>query len=573
MSAVETVKQYVDKAIWEVKENANTQYSFAGLQLMLAETAIKEYMLTEIYIDEIKEAYDKGYFHIHDLGMGNICYCMGHDLQQIVDEGFNGVVGKVSAKPPKHLRTAINQVINYLFCNQSENAGAQAINNMDTLLAPYVKADGDDYKEVKQCIQEFIYTMNVPTRVGMQAPFSNVTFDLKCPEHFKNLNPRIGGEKVAFTYGECNEEIGMIAKAFFEIMMEGDARGKPFTFPIPTINLHKDFVWDDDVAKTIFQATAKYGTPNFQNLINSDIDPEDLYSMCCRLSIDKKQLLKNSGGIFGSSSKTGAIGVVTINLPRLAFEAKTKKKLLHMIKLYMSIAKDSLEIKREHIKKNLDRNLVPYTKRYIGHFDNHFSTIGLVGGNEMCMNLINKDLSTKEGQELMEEVLAFMENMVSQCQEETGNYYNLEQTPAESTCYKLAKNDRKAHPDIITAGTVENPYYTNSSHLHVGHKMSIFKMLKVQETFNKYYNGGTIVHVFLGQKVTDWINCMMLVKRIAESTTLAFFTVTPTFSICPIHGYISGTHKYCPLSHGEEDLKRFGIYEQKQEQKLEDDEE
>ena len=562
MSEKQIIETYIGKADWKVKENSNTGYSISGLYLQLSENAVSKYMLEHTYTKPITDAYKSGYFHIHDLGLGNTVYCMGHDLKEVLEQGFNGVRGKVSASAPKHLRTAVNQMVNYLFTTQSECAGAQAFNNVDTLLAPYIKYEKLDYDEVKQCMQEFTYSMNVSNRVGFQAPFSNVTFDLKCPEHFKKIVPKIGGKKVDFTYGDCNDEIGMIAKAFFEVAMDGDAEGKPFTFPIPTVNLHKDFVWDDDVAMTIFEATAKYGTASFQNFINSDLDPEETYSMCCRLRIDKKDLIKNSGGIFGAGVKTGSIGVVTINLPRLAYESETEDEFFEKLYKYMDLAKDSLEIKRDVINTNMEKGLVPYISRYIGTYENHFSTIGIIGGNEMCLNLIGEDITTDKGKELTTRVLANMKQRISEYQEQTGNYYNLEQTPAESTCYKLAMKDREKHPEIITSGCQEVPYYTNSTHYPVDHSKTLFKMLKVQEQFNDYYNGGTIVHTFLGQKVTDWINCMLLVRKIANSTTLPFFTISPTFSICPIHGYISGEHRYCPLDHSDNDLDKYGVFEE-----------
>jgi len=554
------VDTYIKKNTWLVKENANAGYSISGLQLMLADNAIKDYLLNGEYKGKIAKAYKDGYFHIHDLGMGITCYCMGHDLKELLDEGFNGVNDKVSAAPPKHLRSAVSQMVNYLFCNQAENAGAQAFNNVDTLLAPYIKYENLSYKEVKQSIQEFIYNMNVANRVGFQAPFSNVTFDLKCPKHFKKIIPKIGGESVDFTYNDCNDEIGMITKAFFEVMMEGDNDGRPFTFPIPTVNIHEDFVWDDDVAKVIFESTAKFGTANFQNFLNSDLDPEDTFSMCCRLRLNKRELVKNSGGLFGSSAKTGSIGVVTINLPRLAYESKDKEEFYEKLETYMEIAKDSLEIKRNIINENLENNLMPYTKRYIGTYKNHFSTIGILGGNETCLNLLNTTLETKEGHEFICEVLDFMKSKVEDFQEETGNYYNLEQSPAEGASYKLALKDKELYNDIKTSGTEDSPFYTNSTHVPVNNKLSLIKMLQSQDELNKYYNGGTIVHVYLGEKVSDWINCMLMVKKIAEKTTLSFFDLVPIFSICPIHGYISGEHETCPLEHTEKDLDKFGLY-------------
>lgn len=892
---MEKINTYINNATWEVKENANMGYSVSGLQLALADDAIKNHMLENYYKGKIAKSYNEGYMHIHDLGMGLTCYCMGHDLKEVLEQGFNGVTGKVQTTPAKHMRTAIGHMINYLFTNQSENAGAQAFNNVDTLLAPYVRNDNLSYEEIKQNMQEFIYNMNVANRVGFQAPFSNVTFDLKCPSQFKLQKPKINNVVQDFTYGELNKEIGLIAKAFFEVMMEGDGAGQPFTFPIPTVNLHKDFVWDDDVAMTIFEATAKYGTANFQNFLNSDLNPEDTYSMCpvvgetevivktskgnkvmpiqqlfhnqnnknaeyktfyngswdkalvteqgkqniynislytgetlkfgenhlqnvygkgtiktsnikegdyipyntysydttlgdyklgyiiglyagdgsndgksgltfslntetdedageeikkyfnnmgytvkttidnhlrtvrvngkssidfikryingtaltkefnqrifdmsqdcrqgildgwyksdggnrgriytfsekmknqfmtictslghvgkldyvdtrenrlgnkdnpcyvvkylksnkygdlfftengikyikvekitkekkqkvycfnvdndehqfvlangvithnCRLRLDKKELIKNSGGLFGSGNKTGSIGVVTINLPMIAYEASqiemdvkpgeksngiNEKAFVELLTKHMDLAKESLEIKRSIINDNLARGLMPYSNRYIGTYKNHFSTIAILGANEMCTNLIGEDITTKGGQEFTKRVLDFMRNRISEYQEETGNYYNLEQAPAEGAATKLAKKAIAKYSDIKTAGTTDRPYFTNSTHLPVNHNMSLFKMLKTQDEFNEYYNGGTIVHCFLGQKVTDWINCMLMVKKIAEKTKLPFFDLSPTFSICPVHGYISGEHHTCPLEHSEEDLKKFGI--------------
>lgn len=566
MEEKDIIETYIDRTSWKVKENANTGFSISGMQLQLTENVTKKYMLNHIYTRKIADAHRKNYIYIHDLGLGLQNYCMGHDLQQIVEEGFNGVPGKVSASPPKHLRTAVNQLVNYLFTLQSEHSGAQALNNFDTLLAPFVVEENLGYKEIKQCMQELIYSMNVPNRTGFQCPFTNVTFDLKCPEHLKTQRPKINNKFVDFTYGDCNEEIGMIAKAFFEIMMEGDDDGKPFTFPIPTINLHKDFVWDDDIAMVIFEATAKYGIPNFQNFVNSDLDPSATYSMCCRLSLRKDELVKNSGGIFGTGIKTGSIGVVTLNLPRIGYVLKnndndaTMDKIKEEIEKYMEIAKDCLETKRKIINNNLEIGLFPYTDRYIKTFNNHFSTIGLVGGNELLLNYFDTNITTNRGQELMEELLQFMSDKISSFQKETGNYYNLEQTPAESAAYKLARQDLKEFPDIKTSGGDGEPYYTNSTHYPASHKKGLFKMLEAQDKLNSYYNGGTIVHVFLGQKITDWINCMMLVKKIADNTSLPFFSITPSFSICPVHGYISGVHKYCPLSHTDEDLKTYGVF-------------
>lgn len=553
----EMIHNYLTQASWEVKENANTNYSLSGMHMHLFEHEIKNFMLTKNYTPKIKKAVDDGYIYIHDLGyLSN--YCCGHDLKKLLRKGLNSVPGKVSSSPPKHLRSAVNQMVNYLYVMQSENAGAQAFSNVDTLLAPYVKKDKLSYSDIKQAMQEFIYSMNFPTRSGMQAVFSNVTFDIKCPDMFKDQYPIINEEKMSFKYSDCNEEMGLLTKAFFEIMMEGDYDGQPFTFPIPTINLHKNFVWDDEVAKVIFESTAKYGTANFQNFINSDINPEETYSMCCRLRLSMKELEKNTGGVFGASPNTGSIGVVTMNLARMAYEAKDKEEFYKLLEKHMDTAKESLEIKRSIIDKMMKQNLYPYMKRYIPSFDTFFSTIAVVGGNEACLNLFKKDIMSDEGSFFIKEVLEFMSEKLSNYQEKTGNLYNLEQAPAESTAYKLAKRDRELYPDIITSGTDSTPYYTNSTHLPVNHKMSLLKMLKHQETLNELYNGGTACHIFLGEKVSDWINCMLLVKKIAEKTTLPFFDITPTYSICPIHGYISGEHQYCPLDHTQEQLDKFG---------------
>ena len=552
------MKSYLNKSNWEVKENANTNYSLSGLHLYTFEKEIKKFMLDEYYKGSIEKAQKNNLLYIHDLGyMSN--YCCGHNLQTILQEGLNGVSGAVSSIPPKHLRSAINQLVNYLFVQQSENAGAQAISNFDTLLAPYIKKDRLGYDEVKQCMQEFIYSINFPTRSGMQSPFTNVTLDLKCPEMFKDQKPIISGVKQEFTYGDCNVEIGMISKSFFEIMMQGDATGRPFTFPIPTVNLHKNFVWDDEVAKVIFEATAKFGTANFQNFLNTDMNPEDSYSLCCRLRLDKRELVKNTGGVFGSSPNTGSIGVVTINLPRIAYESKGDKELFFKtLDTVMNLAKESLEIKREMINHYMDEGLYAYMKRYIKSFKTFFSTIGYLGGNEMCLNILGKDITTKEGQDVMEEVLVFMEKKIKDFQEETGNLYNLEQSPAEGASYKLAKRDKEDYPEIKTAGT-DKPYYTNSSHVPVQNHLRLFEMIKIQERFNKHINGGTACHIFLGQKMSDWINCMLLVKKIAERSTLPFFDITPTFSVCPVHGYISGEHDTCPLEHTDEQLSKYGV--------------
>jgi ribonucleoside-triphosphate reductase (formate) len=553
------MKSYLNKSNWEIKENANTNYSLSGLHLYTFEKEIKKFMMDEYYKGSIEKAQKNNLLYIHDLGyMSN--YCCGHNLQTILQEGLNGVHGAVSSIPPKHLRSAINQLVNYLFVQQSENAGAQAISNFDTLLSPYIKKDKLSYDEVKQCMQEFIYSINFPTRSGMQSPFTNVTLDLKCPEMFREQRPVISNVRQDFTYGDCNVEIGMIAKSFFEIMMQGDATGRPFTFPIPTVNLHKNFVWDDEVARVIFEATARYGTANFQNFLNTDMNPEDSYSLCCRLRLDKRELVKNTGGVFGSSPNTGSIGVVTINLPRIAYESKGDKELFFKIlENTMNLAKESLEIKREMINHYMDEGLYAYMKRYIKSFKTFFSTIGYLGGNEMCLNIIGKDICTKEGQEVMEEVLAFMEGKIKDFQESTGNLYNLEQSPAEGASHKLAKKDKEDYPEIRTAGTSERPYYTNSSHVPVDNSLRLFEMIRIQERFNKHVNGGTACHVFLGQKMSDWINCMLLVKKIAEKSTLPFFDITPTFSVCPVHGYISGEHEECPLEHSDEQLAKYGV--------------
>ena len=548
---------YLKKDTWKIRENANTSYSLSGLHMHIFENETKKYMLDTYYKGKIATAYKQGHIHIHDMGyLSN--YCCGHNLQTLLTEGLNGVPGQVSSTPPKHLRSAINQMVNYLFVMQSENAGAQAFSNVDTLLSALVKKENLSYHEVKQCMQEFIFSINFPTRSGLQSPFTNVTMDLKCPDMFKDQEAVIGGEKSGIKYGECNKEIGMISKAFFEIMMGGDAEGKPFTFPIPTVNLHENFVWDDEVAQTIFEATAKYGTANFQNFFNSDMDPQDSYSLCCRLRLDKRELVRNTGGTFGSSPNTGSIGVVTINLPRIAYETKDIGQFYEKLTDLMHISKDSLEIKRAAITQHMDAGLYPYMKRYIGSFKTFFSTIGYIGMNEALISLIGKDITTAEGQDMAEKILMFMREQVADIQEDTGNLYNLEQSPAEGASYKLAKRDKEDYPDIPTQGE-EVPYYTNSSHMPVNCGMTMFKMLKTQETFNKHINGGTACHVFLGQRVSDWINCMTLVKKIATRTTLPFFDLTPTFSMCPVHGYISGEHKTCPLEHTQEQLEKYGV--------------
>ena len=540
-----TISEYLEQTDWRVKENSNEDYSFSGLLLHTAGKVIANYALNEIYTPEIKEAHVKGYFHIHDLSHGFIGYCAGWSLKNLLKMGFGNVPNKVDCKPAKHLNTVIHQMVNYIGCLQMEFAGAQAFSSVDTLLAPFVKADNMGLKEVKQCIQQLIFSLNIPSRWGCQMPFSNLTFDWTAPEDMKNEPAIVGGKPQNFTYGECQKEMDIINKAFLEVMFEGDAKGRVFTFPIPTYNLTKEFNWDSENAKLLFEVTAKYGLPYFQNYINSGLDPKSIRAMCCRLQLDQNQLVKRPGGMWGPGDSTGSLGVVTINMNRVGYESKTEEEFSTKLAHYMSLAKESLETKRSIVNKNLERGLMPYTKTYLGTFNNHFSTIGLCGMNECCLNFLKKSIETPEGKAFTIKTLKFMRGQLVKFQEETGTLYNLEATPAESTAYRLARLDKKMHPGIITAGMGE-PYLTNSTQLPVGLTDDAINALEHQNDIQPLYTGGTIFHTFMGEKLSSGEATKELVKKIAYNTRLPYFTITPTFSICPDHGYIIGEKPKCP---------------------------
>jgi len=548
-----TITSYIHQEDWRVKENSNEDYSFSGLLLYSAGKVISNYALNEIYTPEIKEAHIKGYFHIHDLSNAVIGYCAGWSLKKLLEKGFGGIPNKVDCKPAKHLNTVIHQMVNYIGCLQMEFAGAQAFSSVDTLLAPFVKLDNLIFKEVKQCIQQLVFSLNIPSRWGSQYPFSNLTFDWKVPEDLKNEKAIVGGKKQNFTYEDCQKEMDMINKAFLEVMLEGDAKGRIFTFPIPTYNLTKDFKWDSENSKLLFEVTAKYGLPYFQNYIGSKLDPKSIRAMCCRLNLDQNQLVKRPGGMWGPGDATGSIGVVTMNMNRIGYEAKTKKEFLEKLNYYMTLAKDSLETKRVMVERNLKNGLMPFTKVYLGTFKNHFSTIGLCGMNECCLNFLGKNLSTKEGTEFAIETLKFMRDRLVEFQQESGSLYNLEATPAESTSYRLARLDKKMHPDIITAGEKE-PYLTNSSQLPVDKTDDMIEAIEHQNNLQPLYTGGTIFHTFLGEKISSGESCKKLVKKIAENTRLPYFSITPTFSVCPEHGYISGEISKCPQCNSETEV-------------------
>lgn len=547
VDSVNLVEDYIGKEDWRVYENASATYSLPGLLWYSSGTVMSFYGLHHIYPKEIARAHIDGYIHIHDLQMALNAYCAGWSLRQLLHEGFNGVPGKFEASPPKHLRSAIRQMIDFMGTLQNEWAGAQAFNSFDTYLSPFIKQDKLSDKDIKQCIQEFVYGMNVGSRWAGQTIFSNITLDLTAPEDLAEQKATVGGKFLSSTYSDCQDEINKLNKAFIEVLTEGDAKGRVFTFPIPTYNLTKDFDWNSELADSLFEMTAKYGLPYFQNFINSDLNPSDIRAMCCRLQLNLKELQRNvTSGRFGSGESTGSLGVVTINLPHLAYESKTEEEFFEKLERYMYLAKESLEIKRKLVERNIQRNLLPYTKRYLGNLKRHFLTIGLIGMHEACLNLLgkNKGIELEEGQKLAISVLNFMRGKLLEFQKETGNMYNLEATPGEGASYRLAKKDKKQYPKIITSGKNE-PYYTNSTQLPVGHTSDIFSALKHQEPLQKLYTGGTIFHTLLGESI-DKKACKLLVKKIASSFSLPYFTITPTFSICEQHGYLEDEQKICP---------------------------
>ncbi len=544
-----TMDGYLQKADWRVNENSNVNYSLGGLILHNSGAITANYWLENIYSHEVGDAHINGDIHIHDLSMFS-GYCAGWSLRQLITEGLGQVRNKISSKPPKHLSTLINQMINFLGVLQNEWAGAQAFSSLDTYLAPYVRVDNLPYEEVKQCIQSFIFGINIPSRWGSQAPFTNVTLDWNVPEDLKDKPAIVGGELLETTYGDYQEEMDMINRAFLEVLIEGDAEGRGFAYPIPTYNITKDFDWDSENAKLLFKMTGKYGTPYFQNFINSELNPGDVRSMCCRLQLDKRELRKKGGGLFGADEFTGSVGVVTINLPRIGFLSASKENFFQQLDHYMDIAKDSLETKRQVIIKLMDQGLFPYTQRYLHHFKNHFSTIGLIGMNEAMVNYMGKDLSDPEAREFSKEVLVYMRERLVKYQESTGNLYNLEATPGEGTSYRLAKIDRKKFNKMKMPGG-ETPYYTNSTQLPVNATDDLFEALDMQNELQKLYTGGTVFHGFIGESIDDPEVCGVLVRKIAENYNVPYFTISPTFSVCPNHGYLKGEAFSCP-SCGEE---------------------
>lgn len=543
------VEDYLHIADWRVKENSTVNYSLGGLILSNSGAITANYWLSEVYDQEIAEAHRSAAIHIHDLSMLS-AYCAGWDLEKVIREGVGGVEGKITSKPAKHLHTLANQLVNFLGIMQNEWAGAQAFSSFDTYLAPFVKLDNLSYEEVKQCIQSFIFGVNTPSRWGCQAPFSNITLDWDVPNDLAERYAIVGGVEMDFKYKDCQKEMDMINKAFLEVMLEGDANGRGFQYPIPTYSITRDFNWEDsENNRLLFEMTAKYGTPYFSNYINSDMEPSDVRSMCCRLRLDLRELRKKGGGFFGSGSNTGSIGVVTLNVPRLAYLAKDKEDFYKRLGELMDISARSLKIKRDVCTKALEQGLYPYTKRYLGHFDNHFSTIGLVGMNEACLNAnwLKKDLTHEDSVAFSIEVLNFMRNRLSDYQELYGDLYNLEATPAESTAYRLAKHDVDRYPDIITARSSEGtPYYTNSSHLPVGYTESVSEALNIQDELQTLYTSGTVFHTFLGQRLPSWQVAATIVRKIAENYRLPYFTMSPTYSICKDHGYLVGEVSVCP---------------------------
>ncbi len=555
---VKLVDDYLKQLDWQVKENSNMTYSVQGLNNYISSAISKNYWLNKIYTPEIKYAHENGDIHIHDLNLIST-YCVGWDLKDLLMEGFTGVDGKIKCAPAKHFRTALGQIVNFLYTMQGEAAGAQAFSNFDTLLAPFVKYDKLEYAQVKQAMQEFVFNLNVPTRTGFQTPFTNITMDMTVPSYYADHPVIIGGELMEDTYKEFQHEMNLINKAYFEIMMQGDCTGKVFTFPIPTYNVTKDFDWDNPELEGLWEMTAKYGIPYFSNFINSDMNPEDARSMCCRLRIDNRELEYRGGGLFGSNPLTGSVGVVTINLPRIGYLANNEAEFFRMLCRNMELARESLEIKRKVIEDYTDKNLYPYTKFYLrdikarhgSYWKNHFSTIGLVGMNEACENLTGKNIGTDEGREFALKVMDYMRNMISNFQKETGNNYNLEATPAEGTTYRLARLDKQKFDAIKCANQREyengaKPFYTNSTQLPVNYTDDIFELLDKQDELQTKYTGGTVVHIFAGERVYDTKVVKNLVKKVCENYKLPYFTFSPTFSICPEHGYVAGEHFTCP---------------------------
>ena len=555
--SIESMDSYLTQEDWRVNENANMGYSLQGLNNHIAANITSSYWLNKIYPQYIAEAHQEGDFHIHDLGMLSV-YCCGWDLKDLLIKGFTGAYGKIQSAPPKHFRTDLGQVVKFFYTLQGEAAGAQAFSNFDTLLAPFIRFDKLTYKEVRQAMQEFIFSMNVPTRVGFQTPFTNITLDLTPPRGLADEGVIVGGEVMDVSYGDFQEEMDLFNRAFSEVMMAGDSSGRIFSFPIPTVNITKQLDWENLRLQPIWEMTAKYGIPYFSNFINSDMDPEDARSMCCRLRLDNRELRHRGGGLFGSNPLTGSVGVVTINLPRAAYLAENLDDFFERISQLMKLACESLEIKRKQLERFTEDGLYPYSRFYLsgirersGRFwDNHFSTVGLIGMNEAMLNLAGEGIDTGSGRSLAVRTLQFMRNQLEVFQEETGHLFNLEATPAEGTSFRLARADRKRYPEIVASGSDE-PYYTNSTHLPVNSTADIFEALTHQDALQTQYTGGTVFHGFLGERLDDWRSARLMVKRIAENFHLPYFTISPTFTICPVHGYIPGEYFSCPYHHEE----------------------
>lgn len=555
---VSLIDQYIDRTDWKVNENSNMSFSLQGLNNYISSEISKVYWLNKIYPSEIKDAHDDGDFHIHDLSSLSV-YCVGWDLYDLLLKGFRGVSGKVESKPPKHLRTALGQIANFFYTLQGEAAGAQAFSSFDTLLSPFIRYDHLTYRDVKQAMQEFIFNINVPTRVGFQTPFTNITIDLQPSPNYAGQQVVIGGQLQEFTYGECQTEMNMINKAFFEVMAEGDAKGRVFTFPIPTYNITKDFNWNNPELDLLWEITGKYGIPYFSNFINSDMEPEDARSMCCRLRLDNRELRKRGGGLFGANPLTGSIGVVTINLPRLGYESENEEDFFHRLEKLIVLAANSLEIKRKVLENYTDKDLFPYTKYYLSkikerfstYWENHFSTIGIIGLNEACTNIFGQTIASSTGQKFSIKVMDFLRNKLISIQKETNHNYNLEATPAEGTAYRLAKLDKEKFDGIKCANEMEyingsEPYYTNSAQLPVNYTDDPFELLDLQDELQTKFTGGTVVHIFIGERIKSGEAVKQFVKKVCENYRLPYFSITPTFSICPTHGYISGEHFVCP---------------------------
>jgi len=556
-ASVDLVQNYLRNLDWKINENSNMSYSLQGLNNYISSDITSEYWLNHIYFPEIRRAHRSGNFHIHDLSLLSV-YCVGWELRDLLMQGFKGVLGKVESAPPKHFRPALGQIINFFYTLQGEAAGAQAMSNFDTLLAPFIRYDGLDYRKVKQALQEFIFNINVPTRVGFQTPFTNITLDLSAPRTLRNQRVIIGGIEQKETYSDFQIEMDMINRAFAEIMMEGDAKGRVFTFPIPTYNITKDFDWDNPVLEPILAMTGKYGIPYFSNFVKSDMSPEDTRSMCCRLRLDNRMLLKRGGGLFGANPLTGSIGVVTINLPRIGYQADSEDDFMKHLGKLVHLAKESLTIKRKVLENFTDKNLYPYSKFYLRqikegtglYWKNHFSTIGIIGMNEACLNLFGRDIGSEKGQIFSLKTMDYIRTIISEIQDETGEMFNLEATPAEGTSYRLAMLDKKRFPEIICANEAEYrkgaaPFYTNSTQLPVNYTDDIFEALELQDELQAKYTGGTVLHIYLGEQVSDIKSVKALLKKVVNHFRLPYFTLTPTFSVCPSHGYLIGEQKRC----------------------------